>query len=195
MFKRRLELDGVDSAVVVVLDVSGSMFEMRYVSDSNGNSVRDANGDYQHFRYMDHAIKATAALLDTLTRAGVKVSLITFGSRTAVFKRFDEPLARGLSKLVKVNEGGNTNDYAAVRYAHELLARRPEARKAAFVITDGVGDADATAAQVKSGEALGISTVGIGICVDVKGIYPKSITIKNANDIGNASFKQIKLAA
>jgi len=182
LFKRRLELDGVDSAVVVALDVSGSMFESYWTGD-------------HYSSYMHHAVKAAAALLDTLHRAGVKVSLITFGSRTAVFKGFDEPLARGLSKLVKVGDGGNTNDYQAVRYAHELLARRPEARKAVFVITDGVGNEDATAAQVKSGEALGITTVGIGICLDVQHIYPKSITINNAADIGNASFKQIKMAA
>ena len=82
-----------------------------------------------------------------------------------------------------------------MRYAHEVLAYRPEARKAVFVITDGVGNKDATRAQVASGEALGISTVGIGIDMDVKDIYPKSICIKSAEDIGNASFKQIKLAA
>ena len=196
LFKRRLELEGVDSAVVVVLDVSGSMFEKRYAFDGKGNPVMDETGkNYKSMRYMDHAAKAAAALLDTLHRAGVKVALITFASRTAVFKGFDEPVARGLSKLAQVADGGNTNDYEAVRYAHELLARRPEARKAAFVITDGVGHAEATAAQVKSGEALGISTVGIGIGMDVKHIYPKAIAIHSAEDIGNASFKQIKLAA
>jgi len=195
LFKRRLESDGVDSAVVVALDVSGSMFDEHYLFDSMGNALLNAAGGYQKYCYMDYAIKATAALLDTLTRAGVKVSLHTFGSRTAVFKGFDEPLARGLSKLAQVWTGGDTNDYQAVRYAHEVLAYRPEQRKAVFVITDGVGNEDATAAQVKAGESLGISTVGIGIGLDVEHIYPKSIRIKSAEDIGNASFKQIKLAA
>ncbi|CAB4180435.1 CobT, cobaltochelatase, CobT subunit [uncultured Caudovirales phage] len=195
LFKRRLDSEGVDSAVVVVLDVSGSMFDTQYVVDAKGLAMQDANGDYVKTCYMDSAVKATAALLDTLTRAGVKVSLHTFGSRTSVFKGFDEPLARGLSKLAHVWSGGDTNDYQAIRYAHEVLAYRPEARKAVFVITDGEGNAQAAAAQVKSGEALGISTVGIGINHDVDHIYPKSIRINSADDIGNASFKQIKLAA
>lgn len=195
LFKRRLESEGVDSAVVVVLDVSGSMFDTQYVFDDKGNAMMDANKNYIKHCYMDYAIKATAALLDTLTRAGVKVSLHTFGSRTSVFKGFDEPLARGLSKLAHVWSGGDTNDYQAIRYAHEVLAYRTEARKAVFVITDGEGNAEAAAAQVTSGEALGISTVGIGINHDVDHIYPKSIRINSADDIGNASFKQIKLAA
>lgn len=195
LFKRRLESDGVDSAVVVLLDVSGSMFDMQDLYDANGNAVCDPKGHYQKYCYMDYAIKAAAALLDTLTRAGVKVSLHTFASRTAVFKGFDEPLARGLFKLLRVDNGGDTNDYQAIRYAHEVLAYRPEQRKAVFVITDGEGDAGTAAAQVKAGEALGISTVGIGINHNVEHIYPKSIRINSADDIGNASFKQIKLAA
>jgi len=195
LFKRRLESEGVDSAVVVVLDVSGSMFENQYKHDPKGVVILDDKGNPLTYLYMDYAVKATAALLDTLTRAGVKVSLHAFGSRTSVLKGFDETLVRGLSKLAHVSSGGNTNDYQAVRYAHEVLAYRPEARKAVFVITDGVGNKDATRAQVASGEALGISTVGIGIDMDVKDIYPKSICIKSAEDIGNASFKQIKLAA
>jgi hypothetical protein len=64
-----------------------------------------------------------------------------------------------------------------------------------FIITDGVGNERDTTAQVKAGKALGISTIGIGIGLDVDHIYPKSICIKSADDIGNASFKQIKLAA
>jgi Mg-chelatase subunit ChlD len=195
LFKRRLESEGVDSAVIVVLDVSGSMFDNQHKYDHRGVEITDDKGNYLTYCYMDHAVKATAALLDTLTRAGVKVSLHAFGSRTSVLKGFDETLVRGLSKLAHVSSGGNTNDYQAVRYAHEVLAYRTEARKAVFVITDGAGDAKATRAQVASGEALGISTIGIGIDMDVKDIYPKSICIKSAEDIGNASFKQIKLAA
>jgi Mg-chelatase subunit ChlD len=195
LFKRRLESDGVDSAVVVILDISGSMFQSRYTLDASGHRMRDADGNLVTYTYIDFAIKATAALLDTLTRAGVKVALHAFSEQTSVFKGFDEPLARGLSKLAYVNDGSDTNDYQAVRYAHEVLAYRPEQRKAVFIITDGVGNERDTTAQVKAGEALGISTVGIGIGLDVDHIYPKSICIKSADDIGNASFKQIKLAA
>ena len=195
LFKRRLESDGVDSAVVVILDISGSMFQKRYTMNASGNRMKDADGNPVTHTYMDFAAKATAALLDTLTRAGVKVALHAFSEQTSVFKGFDEPLARGLSKLAYVTDGSDTNDYQAVRYAHEVLAYRPEQRKAVFIITDGVGNADDTTAQVKAGEALGISTVGIGIGLEVNHIYPKSICIKSADDIGNASFKQIKLAA
>jgi len=195
LFKRRLETEGVDSAVVILLDVSGSMFTARALRDQNNRKVLDGNGGIVTYCFMDHAVKACAALLDTLSRAGVKVAIHTFGSDTAVFKPFDMPTPKAMQQLARVGAGGGTNDYTALRYAHEALHYRPEERKAVFVITDGIGDVDSTKAQVKAGEALGISTVGIGIAHDVAHIYQKSIRIDNAADLANASFKQIKLAA
>jgi Mg-chelatase subunit ChlD len=195
LFKRRLETEGVDSAVVILLDVSGSMFTARKLRDQNNCTVLDDNGGIVTYCFMDHAVKACAALLDTLSRAGVKVAIHTFGSDTAVFKPFDMPTPKAMQQLTRICAGGGTNDYSALRFAHEALHYRPEERKAVFVITDGIGDVDSTKAQVKAGEALNISTVGIGIAHDVAHIYPKSIRIDNATDLANASFKQIKLAA
>jgi cobalamin biosynthesis protein CobT len=52
-----------------------------------------------------------------------------------------------------------------------------------------------TAALVKSGERMGIQTIGIGIGLDVKSVYPKSIRVNDVAELGKASFRQIKLAA
>ena len=64
-------------------------------------------------------------------------------------------------------------------------------------MTDGDGDFREVKAQVKSGNALGITTVGVGIGSDAKvnGIYDNPIKILDMADLGNASFKRIKLAA
>ena len=195
LFKRRLENEGVDSAVIILLDVSGSMYDHRYMRDGNGNTVLDAKGNPQFYYYMQYAVKVCAALMDTLHRAGVKVAIHTFATDVAVFKPFDMPIQRAMQRLRHVSGETSTNDYTALRYTHEVLYKRPEARKVVFSITDGVGDGDATLAQVKAGEALGMTTVGIGICHDVKTVYPKSIRIDALADLADASFKQIKLAA
>jgi len=173
LFKRRLETDGVDSAVIILLDVSGSMFPDR----------------------IGFAVKTAASMMDTLQRAGVKVAIHTFGSRVAVLKPFDMPMQRGLERLRSVGEGGATNDYQALRFTHQALYNRAEQRKAVFVITDGEGSPNATRDQAAAGESLGITTVGIGIQHGVSHVYPKSIRIQSMEDLSNASFKQIKLAA
>jgi cobalamin biosynthesis protein CobT len=76
-----------------------------------------------------------------------------------------------------------------------MLAQRHERRKITFVITDGYGKPDAVRQQVASGKALDITTIGIGIGTDVTSIYGQAVTVRDIADLGNASFKQIKLAA
>ena len=178
LFKRRLEVDGIDSAVVVVIDVSGSMFD----DDANRGRMRVA-------------VQAAVAMLDTLNKAQVASAVLTFGSSASVLKDWVCPTVKAIAKLGAIDSGGSTNDYFAVRYAHEMLLHRTEQRKLVFVITDGEGNVEATSEQVKVGQRLGITTVGIGIKHDVSHVYPQSVKISDLADLGNESFKQIKLAA
>jgi len=180
VFKRRLEVEGVDSAVVICLDVSGSMFDTE---------------TYRPKPLIGPAIQTCRALLETLDAAGVKTAVLCFGSQISVPKGFNKNVKQASTLLGKVKQGGSTNDYAALRYAHQMLAQRPERRKIAFVITDGFGKPDAVQQQVASGKALGVTTIGIGIGADVGWIYGQAVTVKDIADLGNASFKQIKLAA
>ena len=179
VFKRHHEEAGIDSAVVVVLDVSASMWA---VDDKNQTLI-------------NHAVNVCSALVDTLHKAGVAVSVITFGSKTSVLKDWSTHPRKLDSLLPLVASGGDTNDYFAIRYAHEMLHKRPEQRKVVFAITDGVGQPQDTRAQVNAGSRLGISTVGIGIQHDVQRVYPNAVRVDHLEDMATASFKQIKLAA
>jgi Mg-chelatase subunit ChlD len=179
VFKRHHEEAGIDSAVVVVLDVSASMWAV------------DAN----NLTLISHAVNVCSALVDTLHRAGVAVSVITFGSKTSVLKDFNTHPKKMDALLPMICSGGDTNDYFAIRYAHEVLLKRPEQRKVVFAITDGVGQPNDTKAQVDAGSRLGISTVGIGIQHDVQRVYPNAVRVDQLADMATASFKQIKLAA
>lgn len=178
LFKRRLEVDGIDTAVVIAVDVSGSMFD-----------------DCVNKERMRTAVQAAAALLDTLRRAQVSTAVVTFGSSTSVLKDWNLPTVKAVEKLTRVRSGASTNDYFAVRYAHEMLLNRAETRKILFVLTDGQGDEYTTKMQVETGKRLGITTIGIGIQLDVSGVYDQYVNVQNLTDLGNASFKQIKLAA
>jgi len=180
LFKRRQETEGVDSAVVIALDISGSMF-------------RDyGNPDAER---MIAAIQTTSALLDTLQRAGVATCVLTFGDSTAVVKPFEMNTKKVNDLLVRINAGGGSNDYFAIRYGHGLLMKRHEERKVMFVITDGDGHKAAAKHQAQVGERLGITTIGVGIQYNVSDVYSNNVHVKTIADLGSASFKQIKLAA
>jgi cobalamin biosynthesis protein CobT len=179
LFKRRKEHDGIDSAVTIVLDVSGSMFKNHSPLNSK----------------MYHAILATYALLDTLSKAGVTTSVVTFGCEVSLLKDFNTPYQRVKPLLERISAGGGTQDYVALSYAHSLLLNRQEERKVCFLLTDGIGKADACKEQALSGERLGITTIGIGIRSDLTHIYKNAVTIDKVEDMGTVAFDKLKLAA
>lgn len=179
LFKQRREHDGIDSAVVIVLDVSGSMFNLKAPLKSK----------------MYHAILATYALLDTLSKAGVSTSVVTFGCDVSLLKDFNTPYQRIKPLLERITAGGGTNDSTALQYAHGLLLKRQEERKVCFVLSDGIGDADQCREQAISGENLGITTIGIGIRSNVSHIYKNAVYIEQIEDMGTVAFDKLKLAA
>ena len=180
VFKRRFEQDGIDSAVIILVDVSSSMFD----DLGNRDGARAKN-----------AVATCHALLDTLGRAGVATCVMAFDSYTSVIKPWNMSIAQGKRAVSRLHECGSTNDYFAVRVAHEMLYARPEARKVLFVLTDGEGHKYETRKQVQSGERLGVTTIGVGIQLKVGDVYANNVFVKESKDLGTASFKGIKLAA
>ena len=174
LFKRRSEVAGIDSAVTIVLDCSGSM--------------RDGNR-------MQHAVDVCYALLTTLGQAGVPTSVVTFSGVISTLKPFNAPYQRAKPLLERIQCSGGTNDYAALNFAHGMLLRRTEARRVCFVLTDGEGAPAATHDQCNAGSRLGITTIGIGIQENVSRVYPNAVRVDNLADMGTVAFNKLKLAA
>jgi cobalamin biosynthesis protein CobT len=175
LFKQRRDVEGIDSAVVIVLDVSGSMF-------ADAGRIRAA-------------LPTAALLIRVLQRAGVAVALVTFGDVSSVAIPFNTPTPKALETLRRIDSGGSTNDYAALKQAHDMLLARPESRKVCFVLTDGNGAVDDAKEQVNAGTNLGITTIGIGMELDVSEVYPINITVNRLSTLATASLAKIKLAA
>ena len=178
VFRKRMDIEGVDSAVVLCVDLSGSM--------------------YDHPDRIRAAIPATYALADTLMDAGVRVAVVTFSEEASLGVPFDTPKAKTLSTIRDLYcRGDDTNDWAALRMAHDMLLPRREPRRAVFVISDGCGSMDNMKAQIAAGEALGITTLGVGIGLDVSEIYGarNCVTVRNPKDLGTAAFSKMKMAA
>lgn len=175
LFKQRKDIEGIDSAVVIVLDVSGSMF--------------------QRSERIDAALATASLLIRVLHRAGVAVAVTTFGDDSSVTVPFSTPTPKALDILSRVTSDGSTNDFAALKFSHDLLLSRPEARKVCFVLTDGRGNRGAAREQVNAGTNLGITTIGIGMELNVSDVYPINLHVENLNSLATASLRQIKIAA
>lgn len=171
LFQQRKDEDGIDSAVVIVLDISGSMF-------MQGR--------------MRSALTTCAAFIDALHSAQVQTAIVTFGSNVALSVPFGTVPSKAKSIISQVSSDSSTNDFAAIKYAHDLLRQRREARKICFVITDGCGHRDATKQQCKSGESFDITTIGVGIGIPVGDVYPHAVWVQNASDLAKVSFGAIK---
>jgi Mg-chelatase subunit ChlD len=176
LFKRHQEHEGIDSAVVILLDVSSSMSDNR---SEKINVARDA----------------AAALYETLSRAGVSVSVVAFNHNVSVPVAFGTPVSKARNIISRVKSSGSTADYEALRHAHQIILRRPESRKVVFALTDGEGRPASARKQIDIATRAGVTTVGIGIMESVGHVYPDSIRVDNLNDLAAASFNRIKLAA
>lgn len=175
VFKRRIEEEGTDSAVILLIDVSSSMWDY-------GKEVA--------------ARKAAAELTRTLTRAGVEVAIVTFNGKHSVAHKFSTNKAKLLDAISRIRSSGGTNDYAAVRTCHTMLAKHSAERKVLFVISDGDGYVNETKAQVAAGRRLGITTIAVGIGHRVDHVYgAESAYVADPTKLGEAMFGKIKLAA
>ena len=183
LFQRRYEEEGIDSAVVILLDVSGSMYD----------GIR-VFGQPRTTR-MASAAPTCAALLETLSAAQVATSLVTFDDYTSVLKPWNMNHKKAITLLESIDGMGGSDDATALAHVHNMLYRRPEQRRLCFVLTDGQGDIQQAKAQVASAARLGVTTIGIGINADVSHVYPNHVQIDSLDDLGRVTFTKLKLAA
>jgi cobalamin biosynthesis protein CobT len=183
LFQRRYEEEGIDSAVVILLDVSGSMYD--YITRFNKKPIMR----------MASAAPVCVALLETLSAAQVATALVTFDDYTSVLKPWSMNYRKAVPLLEHIEGMGGSDDATALSHVHHMLYKRPEQRRICFVLTDGQGDIENAKAQVASAARLGITTIGIGINADVSHVYPNNVRIDDLEDLGRVTFTKLKLAA
>lgn len=188
VFARRMSEEGVDSAVAILLDISGSMYPVMINVHNNPGAAKGTR--------IDVAVGACIALLDTLAQAQAQTMVLAFGEESHIVKPFAMPWRKVVPTLQRINMQGDTNDFAATRYATECLMRHPAERKVLIVLTDGVGNVEATRAQAEAARALGIKVIGIGIQTDASRTWgDDSVTIDRVADLGTVAFSRMKAAA
>jgi hypothetical protein len=188
VFARRVSEDGVDSAVVIMLDISNSMLPIpTYYVERDPAQAKGTR--------IDVAVGACLALMDTLAQARAETMVIGFGEEAHIIKPFSMPWRKATPTLQRVALQGDTNDYAACRFATEALMRHPAERKVLMVLTDGHGQIDPSRAQADAARALGITVIGIGIQKDASETWGDGATIQTVADLGSVAFAKLKAAA
>ena len=174
VFARRIEEAGIDAAVVVLVDLSGSMSGPR----------------------AQIAVPAAMALLTTIEAAQASVLGAVFGNEVGPFKGWAEPVRRVAPQARRLMLAGGTNDWFALRWAHDQLLRHPAPRKIVIALTDGIGDPYKARTQIEAGSRIGIQTIGIGIQADVTGVYGHGAPrVQALADLGAVVFRQAAKAA
>jgi hypothetical protein len=198
VFSRRFAEDGVDSAVAILLDVSGSMFP----STMARSILRQGKATWEAIQSpppsksrISTAVGCTSVLLNTLAQAGAESMVITFGTESRIIKTWAQPWRKVLPTLRAISYEGDTNDFAGCRYATEALMRHPAQRKVLIAITDGEGEYR-THKQVEAARALGITVLALGIQMDASETYGAgTVRVDQVADLGSVALDRLAKAA
>ena len=214
VFKTRTDRTDLDTAVSLLIDLSGSMY---------GSKAQ-------------LAMRATICLAEAIDRTGIAYEILGFQNLSSptypkvksryhaakkamqeyskmgahrwepldmtVFKSFDERLqvCKGAIAQIEHSANGNNSDGDAINNANIRLQARDERRKILIVLSDGSpahrGDYRAeglyTRQVVKSIEASDTSIVGIGILDgSVREFYRDHVVINDVNDLTGTVMDQL----
>lgn len=212
VFKMREDRNEIDTAVMFLVDMSGSM------------------AGYE----IEVAKQCVIAMVEAIDRTGIKYEVLGFNNQTSldasrlgvedhrqlrdmiyggayariepldmwIFKQFDERLFEAKGAIAQMSQcaGGNNSDGEAVAYAYARLRKMPQSRKVMMVLSDGYpacqgGDERLNhhlRRVVKDMDADGIECIGIGINSNaVQQFYPRWVVVTNVSDLAGAAMDQI----
>jgi hypothetical protein len=183
VFRRRQEDEGIDTALSIIIDASGSTEGAR---EKGQPAIYQA--EFATVEAIYNALRGTNVAIETYCYGDETVRVTNFGDGLNVFRAN----ANGAWK----NTGLDNNDLQPLLIAHRSLLARPEKRKIVLFLTDGgVYAKQEVFKQSVIGANLGITTIGVGIYCNLNGIFPQHVRINDLRSLANTSFAQIKLAA
>ena len=202
VFKVREEVEEHDTAICVLVDLSGSMGgrKSEVARDVSVALAECFEGTQLKYKIVGFHNRSTARVAQEAR--GTKGQYHRYEStHTVVFKDFGDTLRRTQGSVASLPDavGGNNSDYDFVAAELAELETRDESRKVLFVLSDGrpACHSDAATSEhirhikktIKDHSRKGVECVGIGICDSaVKEIYPKNVVVDNVEELATKVF-------
>lgn len=172
IFKRERTLREVNTAVLVLMDVSGSMSTANRIYEARKAALAISAGVHQI-----HGCKVAAAAFPEIV----------------VLKEFDEQ-PRPVSGRFTINPRGSTPMAEAMIWGATRLATRKEERKMLMVVTDGdPNDGHSVRELIKLYARSAIEVIGVGIQHPaVKCLFEKNVVVNSLEELPVAMFNLLK---
>lgn len=172
VFRNDTEVDGVNTAIVIMLDRSGSM---------GGSKIEIAR---EAALAVSHAVEQIP---------DVKVSVGAFpGEDNEVLPilEFGEQTKATAGRFSDLHASGGTPMTEAIWWGLEALLYRQETRKLLFVVTDGSpNNSVSTSKAIEVSELCGVETYGIGVGkTPVSTLFPRSCEIDSVQELARNLF-------
>lgn len=181
VFERSTDGQEVDTAVMLLLDRSGSMDHQIELASQATLSLAFS---LSHVDGVDVAAAAFPAPGNNYPGGGYD-----YGRNVLELTRFGERVPATAARYAGLKVYGGTPLAEALLWAqHQLLMQRAT-RKILMVKTDGVpNDRNAALKVIRMGESAGIEIVGLGIGIDISPLIPESRMIASIDEMPRAVF-------
>lgn len=151
IFERTDEADGIDTAVMLVADFSGSMFSYGY--------TRKAAADFSN-RYATYCNALLMEVGAALAKNDMPFGIATYGDVVVDYKPFTTSWKAVKSKVPCVTNMGSTATAEALHHSILALAKRTENKRVIVLVTDGEPNScQATLSQMIEAKHAGIHLV------------------------------------
>jgi cobalamin biosynthesis protein CobT len=174
-FARRWEKEGYETAVLLMIDLSGSMgrgegsrrLAAQHVACAFAEVFDKIGVPFEAYGYTTSGGNATALDVSRGLHGASGATEVNYDyAQIYCFKRRDQSVQEARKTLSTIGDtpGGGTPDYPAMRFAVETMMPLPARRKVVFNITDGDGcGAPAMKSLVALGKTRNVDLVGIGL--------------------------------
>lgn len=182
LFRRRVEREGVETAVSILVDRSGST---------------DSPAGNRNLTLLQEELSACETIVAALEHAKVSWRVDAFDAEVNQIAGWSDGVSTLRANLRRTESGGSTRDVLALNGSASELLSRPEQRKVILILTDGDGDNGPGHTRLATAriESLGVTVIGVGIGVDVSKSYTQYVNVQSVEELAVASLDKIKLCA
>jgi cobalamin biosynthesis protein CobT len=180
VFTRRTMAEGVDTAIMFLLDGSGSMD-----TADDGAVTRFTNASLLAL-HLAEAAEAARGICNVSGFFGIQELV-----HIATYKPFHGPLD---VDLLASGKGCTATPLSpAILVARDALLAEQATRRILIVLTDGECDygVECTQAAVKMAESKGIEVLGIGLGLDVSKVFTKHVNVTDMGEVATQGLEAL----